>query len=318
MHTQTLQQQHHVPGSSPKPALVLAPAGRSPQRSPRWSNPPPDPESRPAWGSPLGTTSPRVEQYVAARRRGGTSPRRRPRSPSGGRSSTPTGKPPTPGKKRRDRQIGNRSQSISPSTSTPPADAEIPSAWDTTEFSCELNVQAPSTSRSEPQHQRKLLAASMEPETGAKQLETTHTAPGQTATPVEPRKEPASTKAKLSRSKRAGSPGKRGRSPRRSSKTMPPEEQTRANSTQATSPGSRSTSPGRTSPGRTGGVILSRGSREEKEKLLAQVASLQQDVATAEQRKLCTIGHTCTCFAVRAFSTIHECCVFRYRSRNSN
>jgi hypothetical protein len=47
-------------------------------------------------------------------------------------------------------------------------------------------------------------------------------------------------------------------------------------------------------------VILSRGSREEKEKLLAQVAALQAAVADAENRKLLasqTLQSLCTCAA---------------------
>ena len=62
----------------------------------------------------------------------------------------------------------------------------------------------------------------------------------------------------------------------------------------------RGSGPTRVGGGYGGGVILSRGSREEKEKLLAQVAALQAAVADAENRKLLasqTLQSLCTCAA---------------------
>jgi hypothetical protein len=135
------------------------------------------------------------------------------------------------------------------------------------------------------------------------------------------------SRVKASRSKSSGSPGRRGRSPRRSparsrspkhgsTASSSPEEQSRLGSTgrAETSPGRSSvvsagsggmTSPRGSGPTRVGGgyggdVILSRGSREEKEKLLAQVAALQAAVADAENRKLLasqTLQSLCTCAA---------------------
>ena len=284
-------QQHKEPGK------VFAPTLPSLPRSPQASNPS-TAEKRPAWGSPLGSASPRREQFAAARSRSAaTSPRRSSvRSPSGSRSLTPTGRPPTPGKKRAEHQRESRAPRVDASVSTPPAEIETLSAWGNSDDADTLKQQAQSLSQTYFKDRVGSPADGIGKQTAnAEQLSSklpqTEQADATAASDrnlLEQRvadleKELTSTKARLSRGKRTGSPSKRGRSPlpRRASslaKTSP-EEQTRAGK-QATSP-ARSTSPGRGTE-----VILSRGSREEKERLLAQVAALQQGIADAEQREL--------------------------------
>jgi hypothetical protein len=288
----------------PSPGPTFAPTRRSPRRSPRPSSPRPEDERRPAWGSPLGSASPRRQQFAAARARSGaTSPRRRAgRSPSAGRSSTPTGRPPAPGKKKRDRQRESGAPRVDASVSNPPEDEEPVSAWDTTDDVDVMRMQAQplaqaattdreagveQTAQADPEWTPASARSPQQLEQRLLEMERAEAAAASHRNVLEQRlaeseNELASAKAKLSRTRRAASPGKRGRSPRRSSsgpKAMSPEEQTRADSQQTTSPGR---SP---SPGRTGDVILSRGSREEKERMLAQVASLQQSLADAEQRE---------------------------------
>jgi hypothetical protein len=289
------------PTAPPSPGSAFAPMRRSPQRSSRPSNPHLDDKNRPAWGSPLGSPSPRREQFAAARARSGaTSPRRRAgRSPSAGRSSTPTGRPPTPGKKKRDRQLDNAPRVEAPVSNSPEDEGPL-SAWGTAEDAGAMNMQAQSgaqaapaeyvsgverTGQADAERTPASTRSAQQLQQRLSEMELAEAAAASHRNMLEQRlaaseKELASAKAKLSR---AASPGKRGRSPRRSSsgtKLMSPEEQTRLESQQTTSP-RRGTSPGRSSD-----VILSRGSREEKERMLAEIAALRQSLADAEQREL--------------------------------
>lgn len=319
--TQFALQQHMAPGKAVAPTPP-SPHGSNPETA----------EKRPAWGSPLGSASPRREQFAAARSRSAaTSPRRSSaRSPGGSRSSTPTGRPPTPGKKRAERERESRAARALPGApaSTPPAEVETLSAWGNTDDADTLTQQAQSLSQTSFKERPGSPAeAGGEQTANAEQLNSKlPQAQRATATSAsdrnpleqrvaEPEKELTRTKAKLSRGKRTGSPGKRGRSPlpRRTSsplgKTTSPEEQTRAGR-QATSP-ARSSSPGRGTE-----VILSRGSREEKERLLAQVAALQQGIADAEQRELPQSILLPCAFATRCSCACNECVICRNQRGN--
>ena len=302
---------------------------RSLQRaaSPRWGDNPmmTDRANRPAWGSPLGQRSPWREQVVEARARPGTtSPRRRSaRSPGNGRSTTPTNPPPSGSSRTSATKKRPEANALLPKVAAAPSlysDGEPLAGWgNTSDNTLEMTQYAEQVEASrraaEVEEAASAGAAAAEPDdalssasgldTSQRRISELEVAVAAAASHAKVLEQQLVDKRTGSKTQRRGSgsasPGRR--SPRRGSRS--PKRAPADSPEEATRNGNARTSPGRDSVassdvsfgvrttkaggGYGGEVILSRGSREEKERLMSQVAALQKEVDAERQLTLAEV-----------------------------